>query len=573
LTPRADAGRAAGLGAALLWALTGIRWFDAGEPWRPAWLAALPLFVLAVAGAGCAAVWLRSRWPLLAGPRTGDRMGLLLVAAAAVLFRLPLAWQGGAGGVTADGALSGIVSLHVRDGIDHLVFVPHVPYSGSLKSHLTAPLATLIDPARAFTLVSVFFYGAFVAGVYRLALLVPEAGFAVARAAGLYLVFAPAFVTRYSVSNDGNYVEVLAFGTWALWLAARGTVEANERRPLLAFAAGLLLGLAFWCHILALVHIAAVGAAFLIFGGLRAGARSLGSLAAGLALGYWPGLLWNAGHHGESFQYMMPGGPAVGASEGGPGLLERAAGIAADQWPALMGYDPGHGPAIDKVLLGLAWLAAAAVLFATASAGRLAFRQRSPVLAVLLLFTAANLGIALFALPHIPGNARYLLFLMAPLPVFLAHTFGTTVPGRALLFALIAFGAVGSVLQLPAALRADDKWRSFVAALERDGVRHCYTDFYLATKINFLSEERVQCTAKLGPTTTEYFFEYRDRVERAKAAAFVAVNPTAASRIERRLKELGVDYERQELMKPVFLRLSRKVDPEELFPGREFPWR
>jgi hypothetical protein len=129
------------------------------------------------------------------------------------------------------------------------------------------------------------------------------------------------------------------------------------------------------------------------------------------------------------------------------------------------------------------------------------------------------------------------------------------------------------VLQLPAALRADEKWRSFVAALERDGVRHCYTDFYLATKINFLSEERVQCTAKLGPTTTEYFFEYRDRVEKAKAAAFVAVNPTAASRIERRLKELGVDYERQELMKPVFLRLSRKVDPEELFPGREFPWR
>ena len=97
--------------------------------------------------------------------------GLLLVVGVAVLFRLPLAWQGAAGYVTPDGALSGIVSLHARDGTEHLVFVPHVPYSGSLKSHLTAPLAAVIDPARAFALVSVGFYAAFVAALYGLALL------------------------------------------------------------------------------------------------------------------------------------------------------------------------------------------------------------------------------------------------------------------------------------------------------------------------------------------------------------------------------------------------------------------
>ena len=37
-------------------------------------------------------------------------------------------------------------------------------------------------------------------------------------------------------------------------------------------------------------------------------------------------------------------------------------------------------------------------------------------------------------------------------------------------------------------------------------MRACYTDFYLATKINFASGESVTCSAKLGPTTTEYFF-------------------------------------------------------------------
>ena len=49
--------------------------------------------------------------------------------------------------------------------------------------------------------------------------------------AGLYAAFSPPFLTRYSLSNDGNYVEVLALGTWALWLAARWTREGGSRGP------------------------------------------------------------------------------------------------------------------------------------------------------------------------------------------------------------------------------------------------------------------------------------------------------------------------------------------------------
>jgi hypothetical protein len=51
------------------------------------------------------------------------------------------------------------------------------------------------------------------------------------------------------------------------------------------------------------------------------------------------------------------------------------------------------------------------------------------------------------------------------------------------------------------------------------------------------------------------------------------VNRTSAGRLESKLQGLGVRYERLDLMKPVLLRLSRKVDPQELFPGREFPMR
>jgi hypothetical protein len=187
-------------------------------------------------------------------------------------------------------------------------------------------------------------------------------------------------------------------------------------------------------------------------------------------------------------------------------------------------------------------------------------------------------AVALLALPHVPGNPRYVLFLMSVLPVLLADTaLGARAaprrPALALLAILIATGALASFAQVPPTLVQDARWRSFVAELEGEGIRHCYTDFFLATRVNFLSSERVVCSAKLGPFTTEYFFAYREAVERAPDAALVPVNRTAARRIERRLAELGVAYQRRDLLKPVLFRLSRKVDPEELFPGRSFPMR
>ena len=74
-----------------------------------------------------------------ARPRSPSLGSLALVLALAFFFRLPVVVGGAGAAVTSDGALSGIVALHVADGSARRVFVPQVPYSGSLKSHLTAP--------------------------------------------------------------------------------------------------------------------------------------------------------------------------------------------------------------------------------------------------------------------------------------------------------------------------------------------------------------------------------------------------------------------------------------------------
>jgi hypothetical protein len=571
-----DAPALAGALAALLWALLCVRWFDVSAAWRPAWLAALPTALVLALFLAALSAWLHGRRATLRGaPLAGA--GLALVLALAFFFRLPVLAGGAGVAVTADGALSGIVALHLRSGAEHLVFVPQVPYSGSLKSHLAALLCMALEPARAFALASVLFYLAYVAGLHRLALL--AAGPRAAVAAGLYAAFSPAFVTRYSLSNDGNYVEVLALGTWAVVLAVRAALEPRERGRL-AFCAGLLLGLAFWCHILAVVYLAAL-VAFLLATLRIAAWRPLAALASGVTLGYGPGWLWNLANDWDSFHYLLPGAArSVGTGEAGEvsaaGFATRLWLMLSDHGPVLLGYDTGYGPFVDLVLLALGWLGVAMAVAATAAALRRALRERSAPLTALLLFAATNLGVVLVALPHVPGNPRYLLFLMSALPVFLAIAFGLTPPSswRGVLFGLlIATGALGSLAQVPKTFEQDARWRGFVATLEHEGVRHCYTDFFLATRINFLSAERVVCSAKLGPFTTEYFFAYREAVERASEAALIPVNQTAAARLERRLAELGVTYERRDLVKPVLFRLSRKVDPEELFPGREFPIR
>jgi hypothetical protein len=563
--------RVAGVAAAVLWLLLVCRWFDVDTPPRPAWLGAIPPLLLALPTALLVALWLRARRDAFRFERPPflGRWDLALPVLLAVLFRLPFVGQGAAGAVTPDGALSGIVMLRVLNGAEHFVFVPNVPYSGSLKSHLAAPIALVLDPPRAFALASVLFYAVYVAALVKLAALVPGASRRVVLGAGLYAAFAPPFVTRYSLSNDGNYVEVLALGTWALLFAVRWVGSPTPR--IVALVAGLLLGLAFWCHILAVIPLVVVGLVLLLYDPRRA-LRSLPALAAGWVLGNAPGLFWNLANHGESFRYLLPGGTSVAGADSGPGSLTRLSGLLTDHLPVLLGYDLGYGPRTDAALLLLGWVGLALLVFAIVRSATVAWRSSTPALAALLLFGAVNLAVAVVALPYLPGNARYILFLTGPAAILLASAMAPTAPGRVALALLIAGGGAASLAQLPGTVRTDERWREFVAALEASGVRACYTDFYIATRVNFLSGERIVCSAKLGPTTTEYFYGYRRHVEAAESAALIAANTTAARKIEERLRERAVAFERHDLLKPVIVP-TRKVDPEELFPGRTFPLR
>ena len=263
---------------------------------------------------------------------------------------------------------------------------------------------------------------------------------------------------------------------------------------------------------------------------------------------------------------MWPAGAASG-------LGEKLWLMVTDHWPVLMGYDTGYGPLVERCsrdrlgrrrgrarrggVDGPPRVARAVVAARPAPPlrgdeprdrpRRAGPRARKP---------------ALHPLPHVrgAGDAR-----------------GRPRRGgpwrRPVLFLLIATGALASFAQVPGTLRADARWRQFVADMEREGVRYCYTDFFLATRVNFLSGERIVCTAKLGPSrpsTSSRTASGSRRRPRRRSSPSIAPRPGASRRqpggARRPLRAARAD-------EAGAARLSRKVDPQELFPGREFPMR
>src|SRR5439155_17005557 len=111
---------------------------------------------------------------------------------------------------------------------------------------------------------------------------------------------------------------------------------------------GLLLGLALWCHLLALIPALTVAIA-LVVSDARGAVRSSPALAAGGTAGYLAGLVWNATHGWESVRYLWPG------EIGGGAPPAKAAAMLREQWPVLAGYDPGYGGLADVALRADPW--------------------------------------------------------------------------------------------------------------------------------------------------------------------------------------------------------------------------
>ena len=197
------------------------------------------------------------------------------------------------------------------------MFVPQVPYSGSLKSHLAALARASCSSRRAPSRSP---RSSSISPTSRALVRPRAAGVGAAGGArrGPLRGLQPG--VRHPLQPEQRRQLRRGAGARHLGALARGARHARGRASDRGWPSppGLLLGLAFWCHILAVIYLAAARACCSSRSGAsRRGARSL-ALASGFGLGYGPGWLWNLANDWDSFHYLLPGAArSVGTGDAG----------------------------------------------------------------------------------------------------------------------------------------------------------------------------------------------------------------------------------------------------------------
>src|SRR5918912_2735971 len=183
------------------------------------------------------------------GPRAFP-VGLLALLLVGLALRLAII-ASPLGEIDGDEAVVGLMARHIAFVGERPVFYWGQPYLGSLEAFSAAPLFRVFDSST--------FVLKLVPAAYSLGFLVLSAvvarrlfGTAAGLATAAYLALPPAMWAVWSTKARGGYAEVLFLGE-ALLLVTLSLAACPGRRR--AALAGLLGGLAFGTHLLAIVYL------------------------------------------------------------------------------------------------------------------------------------------------------------------------------------------------------------------------------------------------------------------------------------------------------------------------------
>src|SRR5579859_2032399 len=193
------------------------------------------------------------------------------------------------GEIDGDEAVVGLMARHIAFLGDRPVFYYGQPYLGSLEAFSAAPLFRLFNSSTVLLkLIPTGYSLGFLAVSAVLARRLFGTGAALATAA--YLALPPAMWAVWSTKARGGYAELLFLGQ-ALVLVTLALAQSRRRRVALLW--GLLAGLAFWTHLLAVVYLLPAAIYLVLARRARWSAAELGLLGVGSVLGMAPLLFDN----------------------------------------------------------------------------------------------------------------------------------------------------------------------------------------------------------------------------------------------------------------------------------------
>jgi hypothetical protein len=193
------------------------------------------------------------------------------------------------GEIDGDEAVVGLMARHIALLGERPVFYWGQPYLGSLEAFTAAPLFRLFDSSTGvLKLVPAAYSLGFLAMSAILARRLFGMGAALATAA--YLALPPAMWAVWSTKARGGYAELLFLGE-ALLLATLELAQAPSRRSALLW--GILAGLAFWTHLLAVVYLAPAVLYLVLARPRRVSGAAIGLAAVGWLVGMTPLVIEN----------------------------------------------------------------------------------------------------------------------------------------------------------------------------------------------------------------------------------------------------------------------------------------
>jgi len=238
-----------------------------------------------------------------AGPKRKVLSPVILVLTAVVLglaLRLFLIW---AGKINSDEAIVGLMGMEILKG-KHFAFYWGQPYMGSLEAY-GAALLFLLFGISIFSLKMVPFLFFLVAACFNYLFVKRLFGREIGLISLGLLFFSPAAFTIWTISPRGGYMEVLAFGSAALYLAAVIWERPDRGEWGYYLLLGLISGIGFWTHYLFVFYLIPLGLLVILPGLLKKDTlKRSAALAFGFLVGVSPVIVYNLRHSMASMDVL-----------------------------------------------------------------------------------------------------------------------------------------------------------------------------------------------------------------------------------------------------------------------------
>ncbi len=320
------------------------------------------------------------------------------------------------GKIDSDEAIVGLMGMEILKG-HHFIFYWGQGYMGSLEAYAAALLFRFcgVSPPVLKAVPALFFLAA--AGFHWLFARRTLGRESAAVLLGLFC-WSPWVFSRWGAAPRGGYMEALALGGLALYLAVLIAGKSGRAGAWWYLLLGLVGGLGFWTHYLFVYYLVPIGLTILLPALFADGRwRRTGAFTTGFLAGVSPVIVYNLRHSFASLKMTRMGGNAD--------LAANWANLTVRQLPTLLGANRLDTPRplwpwASWLLLGL--YALGIVWFMAAAFRRSRRTPDTPVVAVLLPLLVVATGLACFILTGfgIFDTERYLIPLYPLFALFLA---------------------------------------------------------------------------------------------------------------------------------------------------------